>query len=55
MPRKTRVSMIDHARQEADAIVAKAEADSKVMIERRKKMAGQDRRGGTRGGGREWR
>lgn len=36
---KDEAAMIDHARSEADAIVAKAEVDSKTMVERRKKMA----------------
>ena len=31
--------MMDNARREADAIVEKAEADSKALIERRKRMA----------------
>jgi F-type H+-transporting ATPase subunit b len=31
--------MLDHARHEADTIVAKAEADTKALISRREKMA----------------
>lgn len=36
--------MLQHARQEADAIVAKAEADTAALIARREKMA-EDRIG----------
>lgn len=36
---KDAADMLDHARNEAEAIVAKAEVDSKAMVERRKKMA----------------
>lgn len=36
---KVAAELLEHAQVEADAIVAKAEADSKALIERRKKMA----------------
>jgi F-type H+-transporting ATPase subunit b len=36
---KDAVAMLDHARHEADAIVAKAEADTALVITRREKMA----------------
>ena len=35
--------MLDHAKSEAEAIVAKAEADTKTMIVRREKMAHRTR------------
>lgn len=36
---KEAAEMLDHARVEAEGIVNKAEADSKALVERRKKMA----------------
>ena len=50
--RKGREAMLANARHEADAILEKAEADNKDVVERRADGGRQDRRCRTRGGGR---